>query len=31
VPGTPGVFTRLSAPDIHAFVATASGANDFGP
>ena len=31
VAGTPGVFTRLSAPDIHSFVATASGANDFGP
>lgn len=31
VPGTPGVFTRLSAPDIHSFVATAGGANDFGP
>jgi secreted trypsin-like serine protease len=31
VAGTPGVFTRLSAPDIHSFVATAGGANDFGP
>jgi secreted trypsin-like serine protease len=31
VPGTPGVFTRLSAPDIHGFVATASGASSFGP
>lgn len=31
VAGTPGVFTRLSAPDIHSFVATASGSTDFGP
>ncbi|MBS2531932.1 serine protease [Catenulispora sp. NF23] len=31
VPGTPGVFTRLSAPDIHTFVAATSGATDFGP
>ena len=31
VPGTPGVFTRLSAPDIHNFVATASGVSSFGP
>jgi trypsin len=31
VPGTPGVFTRLSAPEIHDFVATAGGDVPFGP
>jgi trypsin len=31
VPGTPGVFTRLSAPEIHNFLATTGGASDFGP
>lgn len=31
VPGTPGVFTRLSAPEIHDFVATAGGSVAFGP
>ncbi|GAA2026270.1 hypothetical protein GCM10009839_25840 [Catenulispora yoronensis] len=31
VPGTPGVFTRLSAPEIHDFVAMAGGEVAFGP
>lgn len=31
VPGTPGVFTRLSAQEIHDFVATAGGGVAFGP
>ncbi|GAA1954572.1 hypothetical protein GCM10009838_07600 [Catenulispora subtropica] len=31
VPGTPGVFTRLSAPEIHDFVAASGGDVLFGP
>ena len=31
VPGMPGVFTRLSAPEIHDFVAQAGGEAAFGP
>lgn len=31
VPGTPGVFTRLSAPEIHDFVAGAATGAYFGP
>jgi secreted trypsin-like serine protease len=31
VPGMPGVFTRLSAPEIHDFVARAGGGAAFGP
>jgi secreted trypsin-like serine protease len=31
VPGMPGVFTRVSAPEIHDFVASAGGGPVFGP
>jgi secreted trypsin-like serine protease len=31
VPGMPGVFTRLSAPEIHDFIAQAGGGAAFGP